>query len=165
MKKPNSPLDLNAYNQEVKTAYFKLLKHTMLLTAKLENSEHRVTLQHSSSSKVIGYGTKLHELITPIFYLALECEGSKKLCIHFGFEQLGVNEDYSAVTRPFLRILHNLTAKRFTVVNIEDCINVDYIMFRCKELYEAVSKSNHDYIIKQIPYRKMGREKSLQLTA
>jgi len=132
----NDPTSL-AYNKAVKAAYFKLWKLTQQLLATIERHELRCTLQRQDRT-AIAFGSKVHEVINPLIYLSLECNDDELLSIHFGFEQLVEDQEYSHITSRFVRLLYKLTATENTSINIESCINTDYIITSCSELYEVV---------------------------
>ncbi|NOW99173.1 hypothetical protein [Mucilaginibacter sp. SG564] len=125
----------------VKTAYFKLLKATTKLLATVEQHELRCTLQREIKSE-ISFGSKVHEIISPMIYLCLECNYAAKLSIHFGFELFQGDNEYSYITSRFLRMLYKLTAVEHTGINIEDCVNTEYVLTSCSELYEIIEDSS-----------------------
>ena len=126
-----------SYNEAVKQAYFKLLKHTKQQLSTIEKDELRYTLQREDNSP-IGFGTKVHELINPLVYLSLECNDGELLNIHWGFEQLIEDTEYAHITQYFARMLYKLTSVEHSAINIEKCVSTDYIIVNCSELYETV---------------------------
>src|ERR1700712_4757418 len=98
-----------AYNKAVKEAYFKVLRATKLLIATIFQHELRCTYQRSNRSTV-GFGTTVHELITPLVYLSLECNDSEVLSIHFGIELFNGENEYATITAQFVRLLYKLTS-------------------------------------------------------
>lgn len=131
---------MSAYNMAVKTAYFKLLKAATQLIATVEQHELRCTLQREIKSE-ISLGSKVHEVISPIIYLSLECNDADRLSIHFGFELFQGDSEYAHITSRFIRMLYKLTAVEQTGINIEDCISTDYVLTSCSELYEVIEDS------------------------
>ena len=131
---------MSAYNRTVNTAYFKILKATTRLIATVEQHELRCTLQRPIKSE-ISFGTKIHEIVSPMIYLCLECNFEARLTIHFGFELFQGDNEYSNITAKFLRMLYKLTSIEHTGINIEDCINTDNVLTSCSELYEVIEDS------------------------
>jgi len=132
---------LNAFNKQVYESYFKLLKETEKLLATLQQHELRFTFQRRDNSEISAF-SKVHELVSPLLYLSLECPDGEKLCIKFGFEQGGDDYRFSHITAKFLRMLYKYTAMENTAFNVEKCINTDYIIVNCSELYECIDDSH-----------------------
>ena len=147
--------DLTSYNSLVKLTYFKLLNRTKNLLSTLDNADLRGTLgtlcKHESPKKLQVY-TVVHEFVNPVCYLALQCNGGQRLSIHFGFEQVGIEDDYSVVTGPFMRMLYTLTSKEHTPFNIEDCICTDYIFTHCIDLFTSIANAK-SHKFKLLPYK------------
>ncbi|GAB3915378.1 hypothetical protein [Mucilaginibacter boryungensis] len=140
------------FNKVVKDAYFKLLKDTKKLLATLERHELRCILEREDRSPM-GFGTKVHEIISPLLYLSLECEADE-LTIHFGFELMNGNDsEYSTITSRFVRMLYSYTAKEQTNINIERCVNTDYVIYDCSVLYETVEERMRHHTLKVIPHK------------
>ena len=162
-KKQSTPqTKLSPYNQAVHTAYFKLLKETKQLLATIERHELRSTLQREDNGEIC-FGLKVHQIISPIVYLSLECEDGEYLSIHFGFELFEADNVYSGVSGRFLRNLYKLTSASNTGVNIEDCVSTRYIVTQCSELYEAVEGNNCHYIYSIIKHKPTPRQRKLRV--
>jgi len=154
----NSDPTSSAYNKSVRAAYFQLLKATKQLLATIERHELRCTLQRQDREPIV-FGSKVHEIITPLIYLSLECNDGETLTIHWGIEQLIEDSDYSVITSRFVRSLYKLTASENTSINIESCINTDYIITNCSELYEVVEDNNKLHTFTLIKHNPIGRRK------
>jgi hypothetical protein len=152
MKSLNSQTTMSAYNKQVKGAYFKVLKQLKLLLATIERHELRCTLQKQDQSKIV-FSTTVHEIFSPLAYLSLQCRDGERFTIHFGVEQLIDDLQYSYVTTGFVRILYKLTSSELTAINIEDCVNVEYIITSCSELYEVVEDRNSTYEFSLIKHK------------
>jgi hypothetical protein len=153
-----------AYNDAVKTAYFKILKRTKQLLSTLEDESLRGTLRLYRKPKKLHVLNTVHEFISPVIYLSLECVGQQKLSICFGFEQLGVEHDYSTITGSFMRALYTVTAKEQTPINIEACINTDYVFTHCTDLFKSIASGN-THTLKQLRYKSMVKIKRVMKVA
>jgi hypothetical protein len=131
-----------AYNAAVKESYFKVLKGTKQLLSSVFQHELRCTLQRNNRS-TIGFGVTVHEVVSPLIYLSLECNDGERLSIHFGFELFQEESEYSIITSKFVRLLYKLTSVEHTAYNIEQCINTEYVINACSELYETIEDSAH----------------------
>jgi hypothetical protein len=144
--------DLTSYNSLVKSTYFKVLNRTRQLLSTLDNPDLRGTLCKHQTPKKLHIFTVLHEFVNPVIYLALQCDGGQRLSIHFGFEQVGIEDDNTIVTGPFMRMLYTLTSKENTAFNIEDCISTDYVFTHCIDLFTSIaSVTSHKF--KLLPYK------------
>jgi hypothetical protein len=139
--KQQAHTNYSAYNSAVKEAYFKQLKGTKQLLATVFQHELRCTLQRTNRSTV-GFGTTVHEIVSPLVYLSLECNDGERLSIHFGFELFSNECEYSIVTSKFLRMLYRITAVENSTINIERSINTDHVITDCSALYEAIEDSH-----------------------
>jgi hypothetical protein len=153
--------DLTSYNSLVKSTYFKLLNRTRQLLSTLDNPDLRGTLCKHQTPKRLHVFTVVHEFVSPICYLALQCDGGQRLSIHFGFEQVGIEEDYSIITGPFMRMLYTLTSKEQTAINIEDCISTDYVFTHCIDLFTSIATAK-SHTFKQLTYRPTVKIKRLR---
>lgn len=165
MKPLNNDTAVLAYNKSVKEAYFKVLKQLKQLLATVERHELRCTLQKEDKSEVT-FCTTVHELFNPLVYLALQCRDGEVFTIHFGAEQLINDLQYSYVTSGFVRILYKLTSSEHTAINIEDCINTEFIITNCSELYEVIEDRNHSYQFRLIKHKRAAtKRKQMQAVA
>jgi hypothetical protein len=165
MKQLNNEAASSAYNKAVKEAYFKLLKFTKQLLATIERHELRCILQREDQAPLVT-GSKVHELVSPLLYLALECQDSERLIIRFGFEQLSEDSEYSHITARFVRLLYTLTALENTATNIESCVNTNYVITNCSELYEHVEDRIKHHTFSLIKYKPaVSRRKQMKAVA
>jgi hypothetical protein len=163
-KQPTTQDKRVAYNNAVKTAYFKILKRTKELLTTLEDESLRGTLHLYRKPKKLHVLNTVHEFISPVIYLSLECVGQQKLSICFGFEQLGVEHDYSTITGSFMRTLYTMTAKEHTPINIEACINTDYVFTHCTDLFKSIANGN-THTFKQLQYKSKAIVRRLERVA
>lgn len=143
---------LSPYNKAVHNSFGKLLSETFKLLATVERYELRCYLYRENRSD-ISFGSKVFELISPLLYLSLECEDGELLSIHFGFELLQGDSQYTPIISRFVRMLYTFTAKENTAVNIEDSINTNYVIYDCSALYETVEDRMRHHTLKVIPYK------------
>jgi hypothetical protein len=162
-KQSTTQTKLSPYNLAVKTAYFQLLKETKRLLATIEQHELRYTLQREDNAEIC-FGLKVHEIISPVIYLSLECKDGEDLTIHFGIEQFEEENEYSDITGKFLRILYKLTSVEQTLVNVENCICTRYVITNCSELYEVVEGNNHYHIFSLIKHKPATSSKKRHLS-
>lgn len=167
MNKPRTTTSkkaISAYNMTVKTAYFKLLKATTKLLATVEQHELRCTLQRQIKSE-ISFGSKVHEIISPMIYLCLECNFAARLTIHFGFELFQGDNEYAHITSRFIRMLYKLTSVECTGINIEDCVDTNYVLTSCSELYEVIEDSPFkEHTFKLIKYKVTAAQRKQRLS-
>jgi hypothetical protein len=164
MKQQTNINPLAAFNNEVHRAYFKLLKQTEKLIATLQQHELRCTLQQQDNTPISVF-SKVHELVSPLLYLSLQCCDGERLSIKFGFEQGGDDYRFSHITAKFLRTLYKCTASENTTVDIEDCIHTDYIIVNCSELYECIEDSHHKlHTFKLIKHRSTATQRKRMLS-
>jgi len=147
----NSKHQLSPYNTCVTRTYFKLLRATIDLLATIDSDELRRALV-CGDNQPITFGVKVHQLVSPIVYLSLQCDDSETLTIHFGFEKLGGEDQISYISSRFLRLLYKLTDANRTSINIEKSVVTDYVETDCMSLYEAVEESQL-YSYRAIPYK------------
>jgi hypothetical protein len=153
---PNPPSALSR-NDAIRAAYHRILNETTKLTATIERHDLRCTLQREDKTPS-EFQSTVHEILSPLFYLSLQsCVGG--LNIHFGFQRLEVESEYSFFLSRFLRIVYTYTSVTHTTINIEDCINTDYIIVDCSELYETIEDGNQHFTVKVIPYKPVLRKK------
>lgn len=152
------------YNNEVRMAYDKILKLVTRHIATVERHDLRCTLQRRDDGE-IGFGHKVHELVSPIIYLSLECNDGELLSIHWGFEQFDERCEFSAITAQFIRSIFSFTALEHTSWNIQQCVHTDYVVTNCSELFEVIEDGNRYHTYKVIPYKAMAKKKSLRAVA
>lgn len=154
----NHDLSLSAYNAEVLKAYRKIFKEAKALIASVERHELRCILERTGSAEPKLFA-KVNELISPILYLSLEYAGLEQLSIYYGFEQFTGKCDYSDITAKFVRLLYKLTSVEHTMINIEDCVNTEYVIAECSALYDTVEGNNKHHTLTVIPYKRRAKRK------
>lgn len=143
---------LSPFNKSVHDSFARLLEATFKMLAAVERHELRCYLFRSDNSN-IRFGSKVYEFVSPLLYLSLESQDGNALTIHFGFELLNADSEYTLITSRFVRMLYNFTAKENTVVDIESCINTNYVIYECSALYETIEDRMRHHILKVIPYK------------
>jgi len=159
-KKQDANQILLTYNKSVKEAYLKILKGAKQLLSTTFRHELRCALCRSNKPGTMV--NTIDELVNPIIYLSLECNDGERYSIHFGFEQFKEECEYSIITAKFVRLLYKHTSVEHTTVNIEDCINTEYVITDCSALYEAVEDSHHKkHKLIVIPYKPAAEKRKL----
>ena len=153
-QQPVNPLEQSPYNTCVKAAFYKLLKDTKKLLGTIERHELRCILVRDDVQP-LGFGSSTqYEIISPLLYLSLESQDGEHYSIHFGFEMFkGVCDEYSHITAKFLRMLYTYTAKANTAINIESCINTEFVFVDCSALFESVEDRMRYHSLKVLPYK------------
>jgi hypothetical protein len=146
---PPSPM---SYNEAVQHAYDSILTKTKQLLASIEQEELRYVLERGPRGEQPD--DIFHELVSPLLYLRLECQGSVKLAIHFGIEPATKSPELQAITASFLRTLFALTGKAYTGTDIEDCVKTDWLINVCSEMFEYLEERNKCHTFRTIPYKK-----------
>jgi hypothetical protein len=152
--------DSQAFNASVKQAFFAILKHAKQLLSSLKEEPMRYTL--SRKDKPTSEGYIVHELVSPLLYLRLECHKDGNLSIRYGCEMTKLLGQYHTVTSSFIRLVYKLTMADATPVDIEHAVKTDFVITECLELYEYIDerwKSNHDF--KMLPYKVKSAKKRL----
>ena len=165
MKQPQ-PVNQNQlpYNKAVYLAYTAIYKNAKQLLSTLEREEMRYTLEREDKTP-IKIGTIIHELISPLLYLRIECHPSNSYAIHYGFEQVSAINQYSKLTSLFIRSIYKFTSKDNTQVNIEDCIRTDWCI-TCSDMYEYVEENSKHHTFKLVQHKtKPARRKQMQAVA
>lgn len=137
------------YNSIVKQVYEKLFKSALLLISYIEVKPLRGVLTRQDSPNLKS-GYIVHELINPLLYLRLECSTAKIYTIHYGYEQSELVSQYYPITSAFIRSIYRYTSKENTSVDIENCVQTDWIITNCAELFEYIMDRNkfHQYSVK-----------------
>jgi hypothetical protein len=141
-----------SYNDLVQQAYHGILKQAEQLLASLEEEELRYVLERNDDK--IDPDRIVHELVSPLLYVRLECAADSKLAIHFGIEPVTKDPGSQAVTATFLRILFTQTSKAYTGIMIEDCVKTDWLVNMCSEMFEYIQERNKYHTFRVIPYKK-----------
>lgn len=153
------------YNKAVQEAYFKILKETKAMLSTIPPEELRYSLVREDKPST-AIGAIIHEFINPLLYLRLEHHTNDLYGIHYGFEQIGNDQELSNRTASFTRSVYRLTAKEFTTVNIEACVKNDWCITQCSELYEYVEEQMKYHQFYLIKYRSAtNRRKQMKAVA
>lgn len=134
MKPLNTNLELRPYNKAVRKAFNQILNETKAMLIKIEREELRYTLFREI--KPATRNMPVFEFISPLFYLKLSCENDEKFAIHYGFECGNTGHEFSSQTALFTRAIYRFTSNAQTSVNIEDCVQTDWVITDCSSLYE-----------------------------
>jgi hypothetical protein len=166
MKQKKAAIEiLSPYNNSVRQAYNAIYKHAKQLLSTLENEELRYTLEREEQGQSI-VGTIVHEFISPLLYLRLECHPTNSFAIHYGFEESKSFNQFAKITASFVRFIYKSTSKDSTEVNIEDSVRTDYCIYLCSELYEYIEEQNKHHQFKQLTYRPTAaKRKQMQAVA
>jgi len=166
MKQKRAAIEvLSPYNNSVRQAYSVIYKHAKQLLSTLENEELRFSLEREERGQPI-VGTIIHEFISPLLYLRLECHPTNSFAIHYGFEESKAFNQFAKLTASFVRFIYKTTSKDNTEVNIEDSVRTDYCIYLCSELYEYAEERNKHHQFKQIKYRPTAaKRKQMQAVA
>ena len=134
----NSPQTL-PYNKVVSLAYHNILKGTKAMLATIEQEELRHSLvREELNSKTTN--AVIHEFVSPLLYLRLECNSEGQYVIHYGFEMINSDMQLSNRTAFFTRSVYRLTSKEITSIDIEACVSNDWCITECSALYEYVAE-------------------------
>jgi|ERR1700744_3996633 len=136
---------LDAYNNAVQSAYFKILKHVKGQLAALKPDELRCTLIRTDEQII-------HEFISPLAYLRLECLSYGLYAIHYGFEQVETQE-YSKLTASFIRAVYYHTAVEQTKIDIEASVHTDWYITSPSELFEHIEERNKHHSFMRLKYK------------
>ncbi len=148
----NSQPSLLPYNKVVKDAYFQILKEAKAMLATIEHEELRYTLVREER-KLTASNMVIHEFVNPLLYLRLECSTENRFDIHYGFEQIGNDEQLSNRTAPFTRSVYRLTSKELTQINIEASVSNSWCITQCSALYEYVEEQMKYHQFHLIKYK------------
>lgn len=151
------------YNTAVRQAYGRILKHAKQLLASLEQEELRFTLERMERSKKPH--AVIHELISPLLFLRLECSGETLMAIHFGIEHVDQSPALAMVTAAFLRMLFKETARKKDGIDIEDCVKTDWFIKSCSEMFAYVEERNKYHTFKQLKYKRAPQQKNVLAVA
>lgn len=152
-----------AFNSEVRKVYFRILREAKALIAANERDELRYTLIKEDKA-LQGQGI-IHELISPLLYLRLECDGTGEYAVHYGYEPRPITSEFCTMNAPFVRFIYKLTAAENTSVNIEESVRIDFVINHCSELYEHVAEHNRHHFFQLIPYKAKAVKRKLRKVA
>jgi hypothetical protein len=141
----------HSYNVTVQQSFKTILKYTKQLLSQVKDEGLR--LYYERIRKEVYPNTILHEMISPLLYLRLECNVRGKCTIHFGIESIRDHEELQLITGKFLRYIFFCTAALHTTENIEDCVNTDWFIAICTELFEYINMDQKYHILKKVPYK------------
>ncbi|MGN6396559.1 MAG: hypothetical protein ACTHMI_13405 [Mucilaginibacter sp.] len=151
MKPLNTNLELRPYNKAVQKAFNQILNEAKAMLSKIERRELRCTLFREI--KPATRNMPVYEFINPLFYLKLSCENDERFAIHYGFECGNAGHEFSNQTALFTRAIYRFTAKECTEIDIEDCVQTDWVITECSALFEYKEDSaNYQFsLLKQEP--------------
>lgn len=140
------------YNKAVKTAYFAVLKVAKQLLASVSHEELRYSLTREDRL-ANETGSIIHEFLTPLLYMRIECGLDGVYMMHYGIETFEQSNEYTDITAKFIRCLYRLTSKELSGINIEHSIQVDWLITNCSEMYEHVEDRNKHHRFELIKHR------------
>jgi hypothetical protein len=152
MKQINNQSAVSPYNEQVRGAYFQILKEARAMLATIEHEELRYSMVRDEK-KLTESIRVIHEFISPLIYLRLECHSDNRFMIHYGFEQINSNQLLSNRTALFTRSVYKLTSKEQTEINIEDCVHNDWCITECSALYDYVENQMRYHEFHLIKYK------------
>ncbi|PTQ96834.1 hypothetical protein C8P68_104325 [Mucilaginibacter yixingensis] len=161
--KTSTTTDLIPYNKVVKEAYQATYKKARQLLSNIEQEELRYSLEREC--RTVKPDTVIHEFVSPLIYLRLECDQQGLLCIHWGFEEVMNDERYSNLTAEFLRVLYHNTDKSNTAIDIEASVKTNWLIKTCSEMYEYLEERNKHHTFKQIAYKPASVKRKLKAVA
>jgi hypothetical protein len=159
MNTQTEPTFEEARNRAVMTSYLAISKIVKQLIAALPQDILRYIVELDSKA-FPGISPKLHELVSPIFYLCLR-ESNGLLMIHFGCD---MSEQFASSTNQFIRAVYKLTMAQYTEVDIEDCVQTDSIITDTSGLFDLLQWKHPSYPYKIIKYKSItGKRKILSV--
>lgn len=143
---------LAIYDDVVEQAYYRIVKKAKQLLSTIEQERFRCYLEctHPSDFKA---SILIHEIVSPLLYLRLDCDTTSGLTIRFGIEPETNSDFLNAVTALFLRKVFEYTSRRETGTNIENCVRTDWFINSCSEMYEYIELRNKHHTLNQVKYR------------
>lgn len=152
MKQHTSNNQLSGYNLAVKQAYFKLLKVAKQLLATIEHEELRFTLIRDDRNRHTS-DSVLHEFVSPLLYMRLECSKQNLFVIHYGIEFIQTDTSLSDRTASFIRAVYHLTSKGITSIDIEKSVSTTWCITVCSELYEYIEEQQKYHTFQLIKHK------------
>lgn len=155
--KQNSMKNQDAYNQAVTHAHTHILKKSLQLLASIERDDLRVYFER----KIVQHPSNgiLHEIVSPLIYLRLQCELDGAFAIHFGIEPIPKHQDLSDLTSEFMRVLFRLTDRTTNAIDIEHCIHTDWFINVCSEVYEYIEMDPKYHRMKIVAYKALSSKR------
>ncbi|MET3980407.1 hypothetical protein ABIB62_003008 [Mucilaginibacter sp. UYP25] len=164
MKTTNSKqLKLAAYNGAVKAAYHAILKIAKQLLSTVAHEELRYSLTREDKSANEA-GSIIHEFLTPMLYIRLDCGFDNVYSIHFGVETFDKPNEFTTLTAKFIRTIYRLTSKELTHTNIEHSVQVDWVIINCSEMYQHIEERNRHHTFKLITHKVTAKQRKQLLS-
>lgn len=145
-------IGLTPYNQAVRDSYYAILKVSKQLLSGFERDELRYCYIREERTNLTP-DTVIHELISPLLYLRLECYPNNQFVIHYGFETSKEPNEYSRITALFVRTVYKLTSKEITAIDIQDCVHTDWYIYQCSDLFEYIEERNKHHTFSIIKHK------------
>jgi hypothetical protein len=149
-------------NRAVRSAYLQIYKEVKALLSTLEEELLRQIMEREHKG-IASVGSIIHELISPLLYLRLECYTGNILAIHYGYDQGDLASQFYSITSAFIRTLYKLTMATDSAINIEDCIRTDWVIVNCSEMFEYMAERNKHHSYKVLKYKPKASNRKLQL--
>jgi hypothetical protein len=166
---PTTPKSLHSelltYNECVHRAYKLIHLWATASIATIEEDLLRATLIREDPLP-IKEGSIIHEFVSPILYLRLECYHGQGYGIRFGYEPSPSYSKYYPMMAAFVRMIYKLTSKKASQVNIEMAVRIHHIQVDCAELFDylqEVCSRYHRYEV--VPYKAASQKRKLQKVA
>jgi len=140
-----------AYNQAVLESYTKIVKQTKALLATVKQEPLRQIMEMESKEQIV-VGTILHELISPLLYLRLECYKGNIYGIHYGYAACELATEFYPLTSAFIRSVYKLTIAHDSI-DIQDCVRTDWVITETAELFEYMLDRNKHHSFKVIKHK------------
>lgn len=152
-------------NRCTKQAYFRIYKEAKTLIASIESEPLRQILERADK-QIDERGTKIHELISCILYISLECNLIGEYIINYGWDMNIKSSNYYDLTSAFLRFVYKFTMSDATSINIEDSISTEYVITDCSELFEYMIDCNKHHTLSTVKYKPLiSKRKQLKAVA
>ena len=130
---------LLTYNECVHRAYKLIHRWAVAAISTIEEEAFRGTLIREDALP-IREGSIVHEMVSPILYLRLECYAGGEYGIRFGYEPSPSFGKYYPIMASFVRMVYKLTNKRASQVDMERCVRIYHIQTDCADLYHYMAE-------------------------
>jgi hypothetical protein len=157
-----NPLD-HTINDTIYCAYLTIVNYSKKLISSIPEEPLRQILEKTNNSS-IKINSVIHELISPLVYLRLDCSKKGAYQIHYGYEQTDIYIKHYPVTSAFIRSIYRYTDKKNTVIDIEDCIHTDWVITNCAELFEYIGDRNKHHVVSTLAYKPEKQQKRVLQT-
>ena len=144
--------DNDSRNHCIKSAYVTIYKGVKSLISSIEEEPLRQIMERDCKTPPI-VGTIIHELISPLLYLRLECYTNNEFGIHYGYEQGILASQFYNITSAFVRLVYKATMANETAIDIQDCVRTNWVITECSELFEYMSERNKLHTYKVLKYK------------